>query len=156
VLLRRCAKLYVADLISPALRGDAQFWDRNRKTPVFRIDDFLAQLPKISANSLSAIFCWQLLDLLPHDALAHLVLQMYLYLQPGGALFCILREPYLPVGADPIWWLESLTNLRKNGQASRPFPYPAVTNREMEKLIPTGSVKTFLTRSGLREVLAVK
>jgi hypothetical protein len=34
---------------------------------------------------------------------------------------------------------------------------PAVlTNREMERLLPSGSVKTFLTRSGRREILAVK
>lgn len=156
VLLRRGAKVYVADLVSPALQGDTRFWDRSRKTPIFRIDDFLAQLPKIPPASLSAIFCWQLLDLLPRDALAALVLQMYLYLQPNGVLFCLLREPYLPSGVEPIWWLETLTMLRKDSEGSKPFPYPALTNREMERLIPTGSVKTFLTRSGRREVLAIK
>ncbi len=156
VLLRRGAKVYVADLVSPALQGDSRFWDRRRKTPSFRIDDFLAQLPKIPPASVSAILCWQLLDLLPHDSLAALILQMYLYLQPAGVLFCLLREPHLPSGVEPIWWLETLTILRKDREGSKPFPYPALTNREMEQLIPTGSVKTFLTRSGRREVLAIK
>lgn len=156
VFLRRGAKLYLVDLISPALHGDARFWDRSRKTPLFQIDDFLAQLPPIPPGSLSAIFCWQLLDLLPRDSLAALVLHLYLYLQPAGVVFCILREPYLPTGAEPVWWLESLTGLRRDSDGHKPFPYPALTNRGMERLIPTGSVKTFLTRSGLREVLAVK
>jgi len=105
---------------------------------------------------LAAIFCWQLLDLLPRDSLATVVLQLYMYLQPGGVLFCLLREPYLPKGGEPNWWLESLTTLGRDGNGSKPFPYPALTNREMEKLIPTGSVKTFLTRSGWREFLAIK
>lgn len=156
VLLRRGAKLYVADLVSPALRGEARFWDRARKTPVFRIDDFLSQLPEIPPGSLSTIFCWQLLDLLPRDALAPLVLQMYLYLQPGGVLFCLLREPHLQAGIEPVWWLEGLSKLKREGEGRKAFPYPALTNRDVEKLIPTGSVKTFLTRSGLREVLAIK
>ena len=156
VFLRRGAKLYVGDLVSLALERDSRFWDHARKTPRFRTDDFLAQLPEIPAGSISAIFCWQLLDLLPRDALAPLVLQMYLYLQPGGVLFGLLREPYLTVGMEPVWWLESLNRLRRDGEGRRTFPYPALTNREMEKLIPTGAVKTFLARSGLREVLAVK
>jgi hypothetical protein len=37
-----------------------------------------------------------------------------------------------------------------------PFPYPALTNREIERLVPGGSVKTFLTRFARREILAIK
>jgi hypothetical protein len=36
------------------------------------------------------------------------------------------------------------------------YPYPAVTNREMEHIFPGGNVKTFLTRTGRREVLGIK
>jgi hypothetical protein len=32
----------------------------------------------------------------------------------------------------------------------------ALTNRKMERLFPGGNVKTFLTRSGRREVVGVK
>lgn len=156
VLLRRGAKLYVADLITTARGNKETFWDRRGKTPVFLLPDFLAQLPDIPAESLSVVLCWHLLDLLPREVLPGLVDRLFRYLRQGGALFCLLREPYLPAGAEMLWWFENLTILAASGEGNRPFLYPALSNREMERLVPSGSVKTFLTRSGRREVLAVR
>jgi hypothetical protein len=116
----------------------------------------LAGLPAVPAGSLSVIFCWQLLDLVPHDAIAEVALRFHRLLAPGGVLFCMLREPRLERGADPDWRLEALTDLVRVREGSKVFAYPALSNRELDHLIPTGSVKTFLTRSGWREVLAVK
>jgi hypothetical protein len=156
VLLLRGAKLYLSDLITPAQQSDSVFWSRQGKTPVFLVDDFLAQIPPIPPNSLSAICCWGLLDLFPHEALSRLVERFHSYLQPNGVLFSILREPQVTTGAETRWWFESLTALGSSDTSQKPFPYPALTNREMEKLFPGGNVKTFLTRSGRREVLGVK
>jgi hypothetical protein len=156
VLLLRGAKLYVSDLISPALDGGSVFWTRQEKATVFLIDDFLAQIPAIPPESLSAICCWGLLDLLPHEALPPLVACLHSYLHAGGVLFSILREPKITTGADTRWWFESLSVLKSSDASQRPFPYPALTNREMERLFPGGNIKTFLTRSGRREVLGVK
>ena len=156
VLLLRGAKLYVVDLITPLLRSHAVFWSQQGKTPVFRIDDFLAQIPSVPPESLSVISCWGLLDLLPREALPPLVERFHSYLQPGGVLFSILREPQLATGAETRWWFESLTVLGSSDTSKKPFPYPALTNREMERLFPGGNLKTFLTRSGRREVLGVK
>ena len=156
VLLRRGAKLYVTDLMTPAREGNSQFWDRRGKVPVFRLHDFLAQLPEIPEESLSAIFCWHLLDLLPRDVLPGLVDRFFSCLQPGGVLFCLLREPYLAAGAEMMWWLENLTTLATGREGNKPFPYPALSNREMERLARSRSIKAFLTRSGRREVLAIK
>jgi len=156
VLLRRGAKLYVSDLVTPALRGDEVFWDRRGKILAFRVIDFLAQLPPIPAGSLSVIFCWHLLDFLPREALPALMDRLFSCLQPDGVLFCLLREPYLSAGAETPWWFESLTVLAAGREGDRPFPYPALSNREMERLVPSGNVKTFLTRSGRREALALK
>ena len=155
VLLRRSAKIYVADLIAPARRSDDKFWDRQSKVPKFRLDVFLAQLPKIPSNALSAVFCWQLFDLVPREALPGLFERLCSYLKPGGALFCLLREPYVATGADTTWWLEAPTLLVSGPPGKQRFPYPAVTNREMERLAPGSASKTFLTRSGRREVLAI-
>lgn len=156
VLTRRGAKLYVVDLISPARQHDLPFWNHTRKSPVFRPELFLAQLPEIPLASLSAIFCWHLLDLLPREALPTIVSGLFSYLQPGGVLFCLQREPYLRAGAEAMWWLASLTALAADREGNQPFPYPALTNREMERLVAPASIKTFLTRSGRREVLAMK
>jgi hypothetical protein len=155
VLLARGAKLYVADLLTPAQREDAPFWSPVGKTPVFLIEDFLAQLPPIPPASLSVVLCWHLLDLLPRAALAPLAGRLRSLLRRGGALFCLLREPYLATGAETAWWLQSLTALGSGVESRKPFPYPAVTNREMERLVPDSTVKTFLTRAGRREVLAI-
>lgn len=152
VLLRRRAKIHVADLITPLLREESRFWDRRPKVAVFRTGEFLSQLPAIRAGSLHVVFGWHLLDLLPREALPALVERWSSYLAPGGLLFCLLREPRLEKGAEMLWWLESLTTLVSSREGTRPFPYPALTNREMERLVPSGNVKTFLTRSGRREV----
>lgn len=156
VLIRRGAKVYVSDLISPAQRGNPKYWDRSKKVPAFLTDDFLALIPKIPAGSLGAVFCWHLLDLVPPEAVPPVVARLFSYLQPGGVLFSLLRQPYLPAGAEAGSWLESLTLLQSKPDAKKTFPYPVVTNREMERLFPAGSVKIFLTRSGRREVVALK
>jgi hypothetical protein len=155
VLLRRGAKVHVADLLTPVLKGEARLWDRSGKVPVFRVAELLAQFPAIPRGSLTVILVWHLLDLLPREAHAEVVGHWLSYLQPGGALFCLLREPYLPKGAETLWSLETLNSLASSGEGKKPFPYPAITNREMERLVLPGSVKTFLTRGGRREVVAI-
>ena len=157
VLLLRGAKVYHADLITPVQQNNLVFWSRQEgKKPAFLVDDFLAQIPPIPAESLSAICCWGLLDILPHEALPRVIERFHSFLQPNGVLFSILREPSVAAGAETRWWLESLTVLGSSDNTHKPFPYPALTNRQMEQLFPGGDVKTFLTRSGRREVLGVR
>jgi hypothetical protein len=156
VLVERGSKLYVADLLSVVSCSDGSLWDRSGKVPVFRTERLLSELPAIPPGSLSIVFCWQLLDLLPREALADVVRRMYFYLKPSGALFLLLREGCLTQGSDTAWYLETLTKLGARAADQKRFPYPPLSNREMERLIPTGIVKTVLTRSGLREVLAVR
>jgi hypothetical protein len=97
-----------------------------------------------------------LFDLIPAAALAFVVKPLAGLLEPKGALFCILREPYLREGVETFWRLDGLKALATEGEGRRPFPFPAITNREIERLLASGSVKTFLTRSGRREVLAIR
>ena len=156
ILLGRCGRLYRCDLVSPLERQDAVLWDRSRKAPIFRPEALLAEVPILPPASISAIVCWQLFDLIPRDAVADVLLFFHRLLEPGGVIFCLLREPRLERGIESVWQMESLTTLAREREGSKPFPYPALTNRDIERLIPTGSVKTFLTRSGWREVLAVK
>ncbi|HEV2500386.1 MAG TPA: hypothetical protein VGY31_12480 [Terriglobia bacterium] len=156
LLLRRGAKFYGADLMTPLLQSDARLWDRSGKTPVFLPSEFLNLLPPISERSLTVILSWNLFDLAPHEALPDIVTRLFSLLQPLGLLFCALREPQAKTGPEHRWWLESLTSPRNEADAKRPFPYPAITNREIERLLPDASIKTFLTRSGRREILAMR
>jgi hypothetical protein len=156
VLLARGAKLFLADLVSPAQRGNPKFWDRSGKVPVFLTELFLAQIPAIPSASLHGAFCWHLLDVIPSCAVAPAVERLYAYLQPGGVLFCLLRQPYLPKGAEAAFSLDGLSAFDPDPKAHANFPFPVVTNREIERLLPPGSVKIFLTRSGRREVVALK
>lgn len=155
VLVRRGAKIHVADLITPLLRDEAQFWDRRGKIASFRTDFFLSQLLPIAPESLTGIFAWNLFDLLPHEAHAQVAARWFSFLRPGGLLFCIVREPRLEKGSETTWWLENLTTLGSGREGTKAFAYPVVTNREVERLAPGASVKTFLTRSGRREVVVV-
>ena len=156
VLLKRGAKLYFTDLVTLARQSDSKFTRQLGKRTVFLIDEFLGNLPPIPPDSLSAIACWHLLDLLPRDALPGLVAKLWSYIRPGGVLFCLLREPYLANGAETRWWFDSLMVLGSDVESKAPFPHPALTNREIERLVPGGNVKTFLTRFARREILAIK
>jgi hypothetical protein len=156
VLLKRGSKLYVTDLVTLALQPSGGFFRPLGKRTVFMVDEFLENLPPIPPHSLSAITCWHLLDLLPREALPGLIERFWSHLKTGGVLFCLLREPGLANGAGTRWWLESLLSLRSDVESKLPFPYPALTNREIERLVPGGNVKTFLTRLSRREILAIK
>ncbi len=156
ILLQRNAKFYAADLITPLFHSDPKLWDHSGKVPIFLVKEFLNQLPSVSEGSLAAIFCWNLLDLLPHDTLLEVVARLLELLQPLGALFCVLREAQRPAGVERKWWLETLTSYGSEPDPKKFFPYPPVTNREMERLAASASIKTFLTRSGRREILAMR
>jgi hypothetical protein len=156
VLLKRRAKIYVADLIAPALEADPRFWDRSKKSPIFLSREFLQLLPEIPPSSLTVALSWNLFDLLPHEALPAVLGHIFSLLAPLGVLCCILREPYLTSGVERRWWLESPSLSRSQADAGRAFPHPPITNREMERLLPGANIKIFLTRSGRREVLAMR
>jgi len=156
LLIRRGSKIFVADLVSTVQRVNPMLWDRSKKVPVFLVDDFLAQMPAIPPGSLNAIFCWHLLDLLPREALQAVADRLFTALQGGGVLFFLLREPYLQKGADSVWWLEELTTIRAGGEGNKSFPFSPVSGRDVEKFLPSGNLKSFLTRSGRREVLVLK
>ncbi|MGH9326484.1 MAG: hypothetical protein ACRD2B_07345 [Terriglobia bacterium] len=156
LLVRREAKVYVSDLISPPFEGDARFWDRSGKVPVFLAGKLLEDLPSELQGSLTAILSWNLLDLVPPAALGKIVDRLLALLQPLGVLFCILREPQLKEGVERRWWLETLTSARNEPEIRKPYSYPAISNREIERLLSSASVKTFLTRSGRREILAMR
>lgn len=156
VLTRRGAKIYVADLIAPLQRGDPAYWQRVGKHLTFRLEEYLARLPKIPPVSLNLICCWHLLDLIPGDQLPGLLDFLLSLLGEGGVLFCFLREPSLTIGMEGRWWLESLTALGGEATGKGEFPYPALSNREVEKLTAGYSLKTFLTRSHRREVIVLK
>lgn len=156
VLARRGAKVYVADLIAPLQRSDPAYWRRDGKQLKFCLDAFLGQLPEIPPASLSLICCWHLLDLIPGDQLPGLVNFLLALLGEGGILFCFLREQNLAAGMEGRWWLESLTTLGADREGKGAFPYPALSNREAEKLTAGHSLKTFLTRSHRREVVVLK
>jgi len=155
-LLKRGSKLYIADVVTLALESDPKFIRRVGKTTVFLTHEFLDNFPLIPPDTLSAIACWHLLDLLPREALPELVARLWSYLRTGGVLFCLLREPGLEKGAGTRWWFDGLTALGSEVESKLSFPNPAITNREIERLVPTANVKTFLTRLSRREILAIK
>lgn len=156
ILIKRNAKVYVADLIAALQRDDPAYWRREGKQTLFCLDELLKQVPRVAPGSLSLICCWHLLDLVPRDNVPDLVRFFLSLLRPGGIFFCFLREPNLTLGKDGRWWLETLTTIGAEGEAAGAFPYAPLSNREIEKLTTGCSLKTFLTRSHRREVVVLK
>ncbi len=156
VLMSRKAKIYVGDMLGPVQRSDPAYWRSQNDQMVFALDEFLALLPEIPPESLSLICCWHLLDLLPADVLPGLLSRLLGLLEKGGILYGFLREASLAEGKDGRWSLESLTTLGVEAESQGRFPYPAVSNREVENLTADYSLKTFLTRSHRREIVVLK
>jgi hypothetical protein len=155
-LVKRHARIYVADLIAPLQRGDPAYWRQEGKQTLFCLDELLKQTPDVPPGSLSLVCCWHLLDLVPRDHVPDLVRFFFSLLGPGGIFFCFLRERNLALGKDGRWWLETLTTIGAEGDGTGSFPYTPLTNREIEKLTAGCSLKTFLTRSHRREVVVLK
>lgn len=155
-LMRRRAKVYVADLIAPLQCNDPIYWRQSEKQTVFCLDEFLKRIPDIPSGTLRLIFGWHLLDLVPHGPLPDLVKYLLSLLSPGGIFFCFLREPNLALGKETRWKLENLTTLAADQDGVGQFPYAPLSNREVEKLTTGCSLKTFLTRSHRREVVVLK
>jgi len=156
VLVKRHAKVYVADLIAPLQRGDPAYWRQEGKQMRFCLDELLKQVPGVPPDSLNLVCCWHLLDLVPRDSVPELVRFFLSLLGPGGIFFCFLRERNLALGKDGRWWLESPSTIGAEGEAAGTFPYAPLSNREIEKLTAGCSLKTFLTRSHRREVVVLK
>jgi len=156
LLLRRNVKLYLGDAISPLLNDNARFWDQKGQTPVFKLGDFMAEFPPVPLGTLTAAFCWHLFDLLPVGLVPDVVERLMSLISPGGVLFFMLREPSLQTGADAQWGIEGLKVIVSTRVSDRPYPNPVVTSREIEKAVPPGSLKVYLTRSGRREIIARK
>ncbi len=156
ILLKRHAKVYVADLIAPLQRHDPAYWRQEGKQTLFCLDELLKQVPRVRPGSLNLICCWHLLDLVPRDHVPDLVRFALSLLGPGGIFFCFLRERNLALGKDGRWWLETLTTMGAEGEGAGEFPYAPLSNREIEMLTAGCSIKTFLTRSHRREVVVLK
>jgi hypothetical protein len=156
VFAQRGAKVYVADLLAPLQQGHAVYWRREEKKLTFCLDEFLKRVPGISPASLQLICCWHLFDFIPREQLPGLLNFLLGLLGNEGILYCFLREPNLKTGKNGRWWLEGLTTLGSEGEEQGEFPYPPLSNREVEKLTEGYSLKTFLTRSHRREVVVLK
>jgi hypothetical protein len=156
VLMRRHAKIYVADLIAPLQRNDPAYWQHSGKQTIFYLDELLNRIPDIPCASLRLICCWHLLDLVPPGHLPELVKFLLALLEPGGIFYCFLRESNLVFGKEGRWRLENLTTLGADRESVGQFSYTPLSNREVEKLTAGYSLKTFLTRSHRREVVVLR
>ena len=156
VLMKRQAKVYVADLIGPLQCNDPAYWRQEGKQTLFCLDKLLKRVPAIPPGSLRLICCWHLLDLIPREHVPELVRFLLSLLGPGGIFYCFLRELNLVTGKDNRWKLATLNSLGVETEDAGDFPYPPLSNREIEKITAGYGLKTFLTRSHRREVVVLK
>lgn len=156
VMVKRHAKVYVADLLAPLQCDDPKLWRKEGKLSIFCLDELLKDVPGVPPSTLNLICCWHLLDLVPREQLADLVNHLLSLLAPGGIFFCFLRESNLAEGREARWRFETLTTLGAEEAGSGQFPYAPLSNREIENLTAGCSLKTFLTRSHRREVVVLK
>lgn len=156
VFLIRRMKAFLGDALGYLLSEEKRFWEGIGKEARFQEKVLLDLLPDVEPSSLSVVLAWQLFDLLPRDPLTPVFTHLCSLLRPGGFMLCILREPYLNKGRNAQWWLESPVTLGVSGEDAGEFVYPALTNREIERLAHPSTIKTFLTRTGRREILVCK
>jgi hypothetical protein len=156
VFLQRGIKAFLGNAVGHLLSNEKMLWEGTGKEASFKPNLLLDLLPQVKAGSLSVVLTWQLFDLLPRDPLPEVFSHLCSLLMPGGFMLCILREPYLNKGRNAQWWLESPLTLGVGGEDAGEFVYPSLTNREIERLAHPSTIKTFLTRTGRREILVCK
>ena len=149
-------KIYTED-IYPALASNAYRVRGEKGRWRFDPQAFLAENLNYQMLLFDAVLCWDLLDRVEESAVRPLVDRLHWVLKPGGVLLSFFHtaEPgatvpsyrYLIQGAETL-------ELLPLGQT--PLRRP-LNNRNIEKLFRTfHSIKFFLARDNLREVLIIR
>ena len=165
-------RIYSEDLLEastdPALRSHDE-----QGLPVLDSKKFLEENLAYATGQFDVVFCWNLADYMDESLVKPVVARLWTVMKPGGMLLAFFhtREagPDAPCfryhisGKDTLEMqaISTKQGQRKesvNAAGTRPFTLQRVfNNRHIENLFRDfGSIKFFLSRDNLREVLVVR
>ncbi len=165
-------RIYSEDLLEastdPALRSHDE-----QGLPVLDSKKFLEENLAYAAGQFDVVFCWNLADYMDESLVKPVVARLWTVMKPGGMLLAFFhtREagPDAPCfryhisGKDTLEMqaISTKQGQRKesvNAAGTRPFTLQRVfNNRHIENLFRDfGSIKFFLSRDNIREVLVVR
>jgi SAM-dependent methyltransferase len=161
-------KIYSEDLIIASTDPELITKDENG-APILDSRKFLAENLVYPAAQFDVILCWNLPDYLEEDLVKPVVGRLWSVLKPGGMLLAFFHtrdagpdSPYHRfhiVGADTLQMqkIEARRDTRR-GSIPEGFPLQRVfNNRHIETLFRDfASIKFFLARDNIREVLVVR
>ena len=154
-LSRRGCRIHAIDLLPVFDRVKADLPDRRFDASAARrfVDEYLRFRP----NQFDAILAWNTLEHLDADLLAATVRRLSEILSPGSGLLTVFHTQSRGETVGVYKYLiEGSEALRLQTRQLRALPQ-SFNNRSLEKLFSGyRSVKFFLTRDSLREVIAVR
>jgi hypothetical protein len=162
-------KLYSEDFLDQldesfhpqALEGASANPIENHSNPLL-VSRFFASALNFTEDSFDGILAWDTLEYLGPTLLAAVVQKLHRMLRPGAPLFALFHAEALQPDGTPAavqgysYRIQDSRNLQLNPRARRPVAQ-SFNNRSLERIFHEfDSVKFFLTRDNLRELIVRK
>jgi SAM-dependent methyltransferase len=153
--------LYTEDVLAAAWGPELQITGEDGK-PTVDVSRFLSENMKFQGRSFDAVLCWDVADYLPESLVKPVIEKLCSVMKPGGTLLAFFHTrdagpdaPYYRyhLAGDDMLQLQPTTK----GGAPQFRLQRAFNNRHIENLFHEfASLKFFLTRDNVREVIVVR
>ncbi len=149
--------VYMADLVSEAMRG---VWTRAAEAdgePQFDIDGFLDQNLEFSGREFDVVLLWTTLDYIPEALVSPVIQRFRSSMRPGGRILALFHTR--PTGGQTAFCRYHIADSETiEMQEATNYPVQRVyTNRTIEKIFQSyANMKFYLAQDNLYEVLITR
>ena len=149
--------VYMADLVSEAMRGA---WTRAAEAdgePQFDIDGFLDQNLEFSGREFDVVLLWTTLDYIPEALVSPVIQRFRASMRPGGRILALFHTR--STGGQTAFCRYHITDSETiEMQQAMNYPVQRVyTNRTIEKIFQSyANMKFYLAQDNLYEVLITR
>jgi hypothetical protein len=149
--------VYMADLVTDAVKGDWQKGIDEEGNPVWNVNKFIDTAFDFGGRTFDIVLLWTALDYLPEPFVAPVVGHLYTNMNPGGSVLSFFHMK--TDGPNTAFCRFHLTpGDDVEMQQAEPFPIQrAFTNRSIERLFSGWSGhRQFLAKDALSEVIMTR
>jgi SAM-dependent methyltransferase len=155
------ARSYTEDVLRSSLNPDYQVKNSDGQM-VFDPDKFLADNLKFEAETFDAVLCWDAPDYMNEALVKPIVQRLHKVMKPGGLLLAFFHTK--DAGADAQYYryhiaTQETVDMQPMARSSKSYfkLQRVFNNRHIENLFHDyGSIKFFLGRDNIREVMIVR
>jgi SAM-dependent methyltransferase len=149
--------VYMADIVSEAVRDDLMIPGENGSDPQFDVERFLDQNLDFAGREFDVVLLWTTLDYIPGPLVAPVIQRFRSSMRPGGRILALFHTR--STGAHTAFCRYHITDGETiEMQETNPLPVQRVyTNRTIEKIFEAyANMKFFLAKDNLYEVIITR